>query len=85
MKSFAFHVALFFLLIPSPAQSLEDGVPAGLSADFIHVAVEAGRTTYSKQVVEHLARQNSLTASENWVQGKNLLLPAQFLSMSSKV
>jgi hypothetical protein len=42
MKSFAFHVALFFLLIHSPAQSLEDGVPVGLGADFIHAAVETG-------------------------------------------
>lgn len=85
MKSFAFRFALFFLLIPSPAQSLEHGVPAGLAADFIHAVVEAGRTTYSEQVVEHLARQNSLTASENWEQEKTLLLPAQFLSMSSKI
>ena len=65
MKSFALHVALFFLLIPCPAQSLEDGVPVGLGADFIHAKVEAGRTTYSEQVVEHLAGQNSLTAFEN--------------------
>jgi hypothetical protein len=85
MKFFSFHVAMFFVLIPPPAQSLKDGVPAGLAADFIHAAVEAGRTNYSEQVVEHLARKNSLTASENWVQEKKLLLPAQFLSMSSKV
>jgi hypothetical protein len=85
MKFFAFRFALFFLLIPSPTQSLEHGVPAGLAADFIHAVVEAGRTTYSEQVVEHLARQNSLTASESWEQDKTLLLPAQFFSMSSKI
>jgi hypothetical protein len=42
MKFFAFRFALFFLLIPSPAQSLEHGVPARLAADFIHAVVEAG-------------------------------------------
>ena len=84
MKSFAFRIALFFLFIPSPAQSMEQGIPAGLAADFIHAVVEAGRTTYSKHVVEHLARQDSLTASENWEQDKTLPLPAQFLSKSSK-
>ncbi len=84
MKSFAFRIALFFLFIPSPAQSQEKGIPAGLAADFIHAVVEAGRTTYSKQVVEHLTRQGALNASENWEQDQTLLLPAQFLSMSSK-
>jgi len=83
MKSFAFRIALFFLLIPFPAQSQEQGIPARLAADFIHAVVEAGRTTYSKQVVEHL--QNSLIASENWEQEKTLPLPAQFLSMSSQI
>ena len=83
MKTFAFCIVLFFLFIPSPAQSLEDGIPAGLAADFIHAVVEAGRTTYSEQVVEHL--QSSLPASEKWEQDKTLLLPAQFLSMSSKI
>jgi len=85
MRSFAFRIALLFLLIPSPAQSLEHGIPARLATDFIHSVIEAGRTTYSKKVVEHLARQNALAASENWEQEDTLLLPAQFLSMSSKI
>jgi hypothetical protein len=85
MKSFALGIALFFLLLPSPAQSMEQGIPAGLAADLIHAVIEAGRTTYSKHVVEHLAQQNVLTASENWEQEKTLLLPAQFLSMSSQI
>lgn len=87
MKSFAFRIALFFLFIPSTAQSLDhaEGIPAGFAADLIHAVVEAGRTTYSEQVVEHLTRQNALTASENWEQEKKLPLPAQFLSMSSKI
>lgn len=83
MKSFAFYVALIFLFIPYSAQSLEKGIPAGLAADFIHAVVEAGRTTYSEKVVEHL--KNSVAASENWEQQHTLPLPAQFLSMSSKI
>ena len=48
MKSFAFRIFIFFLFIPSPAQSLEqaEGIPASLAADFIHAVIEAGRTTY---------------------------------------
>ena len=87
MPSFVFRIALLFLFIPSPAQSLEqaEGIPASLAADFIHAVIEAGRTTYSKKVVEHLTRQDAITASENWEQENALLLPAQFLSMSSKI
>ena len=83
MRSFALLIFIFF--IPSPAQSLEHGIPARLAADFIHSVSEAGRTTYSQKVVEHLARQNALAASEDWEQEDTLLLPAQFLSMSSKI
>ncbi len=87
MKSCAFCIVIFFFFIPSPAQSLEqaEGIPASLAADFIHSVIEAGRTTYSKKVVEHLTRQDAITASENWEQENALLLPAQFLSMSSKI
>ena len=87
MQSFVFRIALLFLFISSPAQSLEqaEGIPASLAADFIHAVIETGRTTYSKKVVEHLTRQDAITASENWEQENALLLPAQFLSMSSKI
>lgn len=42
MKSFAFRIFIFFLFIPSPAQSQEHGIPASLAADFIHAVIEAG-------------------------------------------
>ena len=63
MKFFEFRFALFFLLIPAPAQSLEHAVPGGLASNFIDAVVEAGRTTYSEKVVANSARKNSLTAS----------------------
>ncbi|MBT5551864.1 MAG: DUF3365 domain-containing protein, partial [Nitrospina sp.] len=85
MRFFAFCSALLFLLLPVPAQSQNQGIPAALAADLIHSVIEAGRTTYSKQVVEHLARQNTLSASENWELENTLPLPAQFLSMSSQI
>jgi hypothetical protein len=83
MKFFAFRIFVLSLFLPTPA--LSQGIPASLAADLIHSVIEAGRTTYSKQVVEHLTRQNILVASENWEQENTLLLPAQFLSMSSKI
>ena len=87
MKSFTFCIVIFFLLLPSSGQSLDQatGIPAKVAAEFIHAVIEAGRTTYSKKVVEHLSRQDAIAASENWEQENTLLLPAQFISMSSKI
>ena len=85
MKSFAFCALILFLLLPAPAQSQNQGVPAALAADLIHSVIEAGRTTYSKQVVEYLTRRDVINSSENWEQENNLPLPAQFLLMSSKI
>ena len=87
MKSFTFCIVILFLLLPSSGQSLDQaaGIPAKVAAEFIHAVIEAGRTTYSKKVVEHLTRQDVINASENWEQENTLLLPAQFLSMSSKI
>ncbi|MBT3367218.1 MAG: DUF3365 domain-containing protein [Nitrospina sp.] len=85
MRSFAFCSVLLFLLLPTSAQSQNKGIPAALAADLIHSVIEAGRTTYSKKVVEHLARQDAIAASENWEHENTLPLPAQFLSMSSKI
>lgn len=85
MKFFAFRIIVLVLLTPASVLSFESGIPAGRAADLIHAVIEAGRTTYSEQVVEHLARQNSLSASENWEQNNTLPLPAQFLSMSSQI
>jgi hypothetical protein len=55
-----------------------------MAANLIHSVIEAGRTTYSEYIVEHLSEQNVLTAAENWQQENTLPLPAQFLSMSSQ-
>lgn len=87
MKSFMFCVAIFLLFTFSPAQGSDQssGIPARLAADYIHSVIEAGRTTYSKKVVEHLTRQDAIAATENWEQENTLPLPAQFLLMSSKI
>lgn len=90
MRIFAPRIILFLILFPLffPAwlygQTQKHGIPAGMAADLIHAVIEAGRTTYSEHIVEHLSEQNILTASENWEKENTLPLPAQFLSMSSK-
>lgn len=90
MKKYIFHIVLclivFILLIPSQVlgQKQKSGVPAGNAADLIHAVIEAGRTTYSQHVVEHLSEQKVLGATENWLQEKSLPLPAQFLAMSAQ-
>ncbi len=79
-------LVVFILVFPTPVmgQKQKSGIPAAMAADLIHAVIEAGRTTYSEHIVEHLSEQNVLTATENWEQEKTLPLPAQFLAMSSQ-
>jgi hypothetical protein len=90
MKIFASRVALFLVvfILFSPllvsSKEKKSGIPARMAADLIHAVIEAGRITYSEHIVEHLAEQNVLAATENWRQENSLPLPAQFLAMSSR-
>lgn len=61
------------------------GIPASRAADFIHAVIKANRTIYSEVIVERLAATISLEATENWEEEDTLLLPAQFLSLSSQM
>ena len=65
-------------------QGPKSGISPAKAADLIHAVIEAGRTTYSEHIVEHLGEQNVLAASENWLEEETLPLPAQFLAMSSQ-
>ena len=60
-------------------------IPVRQVADYIHAVIEAGRRTYSEKIVDHLSKKTSLHASGNWQQEDNLLLPAQFLLLSSQL
>ncbi len=86
-----FYSFLFFLVVSlagfvsSGMPNERKGVHAKLVADYIHSVIEAGRTFYSKQVVERLGKAISLRATENWVEDNTLPLPAQFLIASSKI
>ena len=90
MKQLAFRIVflLFIFILSFPrlviGQNQKSGIPAGVAADLIHSVIEAGRTTYSEHIVEHLNGKNVLKATENWQQEKTLPLPAQFLAMSSQ-
>jgi len=61
------------------------GIPPRLASDWIHAAIEAGRTIYSGTIVDRLASTNTLHASEHWENENTLMLPAQFLSQSAKI
>ncbi|NIQ00501.1 MAG: DUF3365 domain-containing protein [Nitrospinaceae bacterium] len=62
-----------------------DGIPARQAADYVHSVIEAGRTTYSKLIVDRLGKSRSVKTLENWKQESGLPLPAQFLMMSSQI
>lgn len=59
------------------------GIPAHKAADMVHTIIDAGRTAYSTLIVDRLSQEIGLTASENWKDENRLLLPAQFLKLSS--
>ena len=93
MNSFHFRAvtillsAFSILSLPQPAgagsQHPATGIPVRLAADYVHAVIAAGRTTYSKAIVDRL--HQNLKATENWRQDRTLLLPAQFLLKSSKI
>jgi Protein of unknown function (DUF3365) len=84
---FLFTLTALFLLHPALVQSNPSEDPTGISArrtaDLVHGVIEAGRTTYSKTIVDRLGKSDSLKTTENWKQENTLPLPAQFLMMSS--
>ena len=86
---FIFLLLLLLLLYPNPTRSQppnkSPGIPARQAADLVHAVIEAGRTTYSKNIVDRLGQSLAIQATENWQEDKAFPLPAQFLMMSSKI
>ncbi|NIQ02108.1 MAG: DUF3365 domain-containing protein, partial [Nitrospinaceae bacterium] len=82
-----FLFSFFLFVILSQAKSVVDKnhVSARRAADYIHAVIQADRTIYSQYIVERLGETVSLKATENWKKEDSLLLPAQFLMMSSKL
>ncbi|MFQ5449399.1 MAG: DUF3365 domain-containing protein [Nitrospinaceae bacterium] len=87
LLSCAIGVLLLFPCESSRAQvpPKKIGVPPRLATDYIHSVIQAGRTFYSRQIVERLGKAISLPATENWEAEDALPLPAQFLILSSQV
>ncbi len=61
------------------------GISAHKAANMIHAVIEAGRTAYSKYIVNRLHEKKLLVATERWREDGGLLLPAQFLKISSEI
>ena len=72
-------------LILSANLAPKNGIPARSAADYIHAVIEADRTIYSQYIVERLGETVALRASEDWKEKNTLLLPAQFLLISSQI
>ncbi len=73
--------AFIFTCSPSPKVANADnaqkraGVPARWAADYVHAVVNAGRSAYSRYIVERLGKKISLHATENWASKNTLPLP----------
>jgi len=88
----AIYFGLFFqILVFSPSASFSQSLKTPLritpekAAFYIHAVIAADRTIYSQYLVDRLKETIDLDATENWKEDKTLLLPAQFLMMSSKI
>ncbi len=79
----------FLLAFPAPSLSVTLKAPLGISPEkaafYIHAVIEADRTIYSQYLVDRLKETIDLNSTENWKEDKTLLLPAQFLMMSSDI
>ncbi|CCQ90412.1 conserved exported hypothetical protein, putative diheme cytochrome c (modular protein) [Nitrospina gracilis 3/211] len=60
-----------------------EGVRARIAADYIYAVIEAGRMAYSRYIVDRFNQDGTFKVTENWKAEKGLLLPAQFLKLSS--
>lgn len=93
-KSFLYWLPLIVsvLLLGIFSHSFADSTPVKaarispkLAAEYIHAVIEANRTIYSTVIVERLGSVMDLKATENWKEENTLLLPAQFLMLSSHI
>jgi len=80
----AVSYVLFLTSSDATAQSQSTGISPEKAASYIHAVIEADRTVYSQYIVDRLKETISLDATENWKEDHTLLLPAQFLRMSSE-
>lgn len=77
--------SLSFVSIGFATEHERKGLSPRVAADYVHAVLSADRAIYSEQVVDRLKKDLSLQATENWRRDKTLLLPAQFLLLSSKI
>jgi hypothetical protein len=64
---------------------VQAGIPPETVADYVHAVIESDRTFYTIHVVERMQAKGIVVASENWLAGNTLPLPAQFLMESARL
>lgn len=70
--------SVFILNACSDAQSTSAGIDPQVMADSLFSVMEADRTTYTKLIINRLAKDEKvIKASEHWKDEKALVLPAQ--------
>ena len=75
-------IAFFGLAITANAGAGSGAFPARQVADMLYEMALAGRTVYTRDLVQRLANEESvISASEHYIDGKGLPLPAQMFSL----
>ena len=71
--------------LPAKEPPGSSGIPPEKVAAYVYAVIKADRTLYTTEIVNRLQEKGVTTASEHWEQENALMLPAQFLHLSSKL
>ena len=78
-------ILILGLAIVANAGANERGIPYRQVADMLYELALANRTVYTRDIVQRLANKESvITASEHYIDGKGLPLPAQMFSLAAE-
>lgn len=78
-------VGYWALLFPTPPSQAPVSIPASQAAEYMRAAVEAARTVYQANVVDHLAVKGVARAMRQWQTRGGLPLPDQFVLTTGRV
>ncbi len=73
------------LLFPTPPSATQVDISASRAADFVHAVVDANRTVYQANVVDHLEVKGVVRATREWQGSGGLPLPDQFVLATGRV
>ncbi len=78
-------VGYWALLFPTPRSATQVDISASRVADYVRAVVEANRTVYQANVVDHLEAKGVARATRQWQAHAGLPLPDQFVLATGRI